>query len=210
MDYVTRMNPGGTEYSIPQNIAKLMEKQLKCINTGRAKNGLRWDYRNTGTIFFHKISRSACSIYILPSTSKKWKTKQRLQLELNKWGYAILADEVSDRNGSNNHLEIHNVPWRQVETIAPNLVDWVYFNTTGSHAVKLEASKERSVDPSRVKRKKPNQKLILAAIENLGKTGDVGLSEIFSQMELASQIGNYELANNWKETVKETLKKMSE
>ena len=62
----------------------------------------------------------------------------------------------------------------------------------------------------RESKRQPSEKLILAAIENLGKTGDVGLSEIYSQMEIDAQTGNYELANNWKETVKETLKRMSE
>lgn len=210
MDYVTRKNPGGFGYEIPQNIADLMEKQLSCINTGKAKNGLRWDYQNKGTIFFHKISRSACSIYILPTSVRKWKTKQQLQEALKKWGQPGLAKEVSDRKGGNKHLEVHNVTWRQVEAIAPILVDWVYFNETGRHAIKLDAPKKKKVDSTENKKREVNEKLILTAIENLGKTGDVGLSEVYHQMELDSQIGNYELTDNWKETVKETLKKMSE
>jgi len=210
MDYVTRKNPGGTEHSIPQNIAELMEKQLKCVNTGRATNGLRWDYQNTGTIFFHKIERSACSIYILPTGARKWKTKRGLQAALEEWGFPSLVDEVSDRKGSNKHLEIHNVTWKQLESIAQNLVDWVYLNETGSHAIKLDAPKKKKVDSTENKRKEVNEKLILKAIENLGKTGDMGLSEIYSQMEIDARTGNYELANNWKETVKEILKKMSE
>jgi hypothetical protein len=135
MEFVTRKNPGGVAFEIPKKIAELMEKQLRCINTGQAKNGLRWEHNDTGTIFFHKIAKAKCSIYILPSTERRWKTKKQLQAVLKKLGHGDLANEVSDRKGSNKHLEIHNVSWDKVEKIAPDLIEWVYLNETGQHIV---------------------------------------------------------------------------
>jgi len=210
MNYVMRKNPGGSEYDIPQYIAELMEDQLGCATGGRATNGLRWELNEFGTIFFHKIERSKCSIYILPSTPRKWKTKARLQMVLDEWGCANLIDEVSDRKGSAKHLEIHNVTWRQVEEVAPNLVDWVYFNERGTHVIPVETQSKGKRNASFLKRKRASKNLVLSAIDNLGKTGNVNLDEIFNQMELDAHAGNYELADHWKEDVMKILEEILE
>jgi hypothetical protein len=210
MVYVMRKNPAGNEYDIPQHIAELMEDQLGCTTAGAAKHGLRWELNGLGTIFFHKISRAKCSIYILPSTPRKWKTRERLQTVLEKWGYANLIDEVSNRKGTDKHLEIHNVVWRQMEEIAPNLVDWVYFNERGSHIIPLEEYSKSKNNAGFVKRKRVSKNLVRSAIDNLGKTGNVSLNEILTQMELEAHTGNYELADRWKENVMEILEEILE
>jgi len=80
---------------------------------------------------------------------------------------------------------------------------------TGSYGAQLETSKKNKVNDTILKRRKPNEKLINTAIENLGKKGELHLNELFSQIELDARNGNYELTNGWRENVKEILQKIS-
>ena len=209
MEFVTRKNPGGVEYEIPKKIAELMEKQLRCINTGKAKNGLRWEHNKTGTIFFHKITKTKCSIYILPSTVRRWKTKEQLQSELKKLAQSDLVNEVSDRNGSENHLEIHNVTWDKVEEIAADLVDWVYLNETGQHIVRTEIPSKKEKRSFVKTKRRPTEKHVQAAIDKL-PAGEMKITTIFSQMEENASAGKYEFVGDWEDIVRDILEKISE
>jgi hypothetical protein len=209
MEFVTRKNPGGVEYEIPKKIADLMEKQLRCINALKATNGLRWEHNNKGTIFFHKITRTKCSIYILPSTVRRWKTKERLQALLKKLGHGDLVNEVSDRRGGNKHLEIHNVSWDKVEEIAADLVDWVYLNETGQHIVKTSIPRKNEKRNFVKAKRRPTEKHVQAAIEKL-PSGETKITTIFSQMETNALAGRYEFVGGWEDIVRDILEKLSE
>jgi hypoxanthine phosphoribosyltransferase len=80
MEFVRRQNPESTApdvfFNIPRSLATLLEDTLYCKTAKKKKDGLRWECNGTGVLVLDDIKNYGCTIYILPTGVKKWKTPE--------------------------------------------------------------------------------------------------------------------------------------
>ena len=132
INFVVRRNlanvPG---HEIPEGIADLFENKLGCRTGGKAKHGLRWEYQKTGTIFLENITREGCSVYILPTSERRWKTVEGLKKIIVNCGLSHLENRAGYGGGHDRkHLRVRDVSWGDLKVLAPKLLEWVYVSMT--------------------------------------------------------------------------------
>ncbi len=126
MSYVPMRNPGAQQsFNLPGDVLDLFQLKLKCVTAGAAKHGLRWEYKGIGTVFLENIGHDRCDVYILPTSSKReWRNEKRLRQLLGEWGFPHLVGSV--RQPRTIDLRIVQVEWRDLISLAPKLVAWIY------------------------------------------------------------------------------------
>jgi len=131
MEFIKRRNPelNGEEpfFHIPLSLATVLEDTLHCSTAGVAKKGLRWEYNGTGLFFFEDIKESGCTIYILPTGERKWKTPEKIIKVIHQETGNEIGNSVKLDNAG-KHLKIKNISWELVEKFVPILARWIMEN----------------------------------------------------------------------------------
>lgn len=129
MEFVKRRNleSNGDFFEIPLSMATLLENTLNCKTAMGAKHGLRWEYNGTGLFFLEDIKDSGCTIYILPTGIRNWKTPEKIRKIIHEETGNEIGNSVK-LDSTEKHLRIKNISWELVEKFVPILARWIMEN----------------------------------------------------------------------------------
>jgi hypothetical protein len=130
MEFVKRRNPksNGDFYEIPLSVATLLEDSLSCRTALGAKHGLRWENGGKGLFFFDQISSSGCTLYILPTAYKEWKTPDKIRKVIHEETGSEIGNCVTLKGKNQEHLRIVDISWELVEKFVSPLARWILEN----------------------------------------------------------------------------------
>ena len=146
MELVKRRNPESTGqfFDIPRSLVTLLEDNFHCKTAKKKTDGLRWEYNGTGVLVFDDIKNYGCTIYILPTGVKKWKTLEIMRKIIYKASGHELGNEAKCHGSLSEHLAIYNISWKLVEKLVPVLVKWVLENNNeGAGVVNNQSAIEK-------------------------------------------------------------------